>query len=160
MRSLTRCPLAEWPAEAWTPDGVEAIKPYQIIARVSLSARDVLEPGSRRFPAVLDTGLNHNFAIRREHLDRWTGLTLSHAKPVTVRKRPVPVALANVWVYRNVPGEVTPSDRPPLRLRVPEGIIVFPPDSENPARLPVLGLRALVRNDLTREVGLRTARWF
>jgi hypothetical protein len=30
-----------------------------------------------------------------------------------------------------------------------EGIAVYPPDVANPARLPILGLRDLVRNGLT-----------
>jgi hypothetical protein len=56
--------------------------------------------------------------------------------------------------------------KPPFRLRLKEGIGVYP-DDDNPARLPILGLRALVRNDLTltidgrrREVTLKSGGWF
>ena len=40
------------------------IRPYQIIVWVSLSAKSVLElpPHAPRFPAILDTGHNHNFS--------------------------------------------------------------------------------------------------
>src|SRR5207244_5048738 len=49
------------------------LKPYQIIVWVSLTARDLLElpPHAPRFPAILDTGHNHNFSIRERHLRQW-----------------------------------------------------------------------------------------
>jgi hypothetical protein len=125
-----------------------------------------LAPGSRQFPAILDTGLNHNFAIRREHLDRWTALRLPARKSVTIRKQEIPLAATHVWVYRNQPRTNSPSDLAPVRLRTPEGIVVFPESALNPARLPILGLRALVRSDLKltidgkrREVTLSTPAW-
>ena len=143
------------------------VKPFQIIVMVSLTLGDVLEPAGHRFPAILDTGLNHNFAIRREHVDRWTSLRLPTRKRVTIRNQEIPLAVAHVWVYRNKRGTSTPSDVPPVRLRTPEGIAIFPENSPNQARLPILGLRALVRSDLTlimdgkrREVTLKTPGWF
>jgi hypothetical protein len=52
-----------------TPDGVELVHPYQIVVRVSITATDSTtpEPNSAIIPAILDTGNNHNFAIRKEH---------------------------------------------------------------------------------------------
>ena len=64
MKIIDRQPLHAARSEVWTPDGIALVKPFQIIVMVSLSLGDVLEPGGRRFPAILDTGLNHNFAIR------------------------------------------------------------------------------------------------
>jgi hypothetical protein len=167
MKLIDRQPLRAECSEVWTPDGIAVVKPFQIVVMVSLSIGDTLEPGGRRFPAILDTGLNHNFAIRREHLDRWTGLRPPTRKPVTVQKQAIPLAAAHVWVYRNQPGTSEPSDLPPIRLRTPEGIAVFPEDVPNPARLPILGLRALVRSDLKliidgkrREVTLKRPGWF
>jgi hypothetical protein len=94
-------------------------------------------------------------------------LRLPTRKPVTIRQQEIPLAAAHVWVYRNEPGTNTPSNLPPIRLRTPEGIAVFPENASNPARLPILGLRALVRSDLTlimdgkrRKVTLRTPGWF
>ncbi len=111
--------------------------------------------------------MNHNFAIRREHLDRWTALRLPTRMSLTIAKQQIPLAAAHVWLYRNEPNTNTPSDHPPIRLRTPEGIAIFPENAPNPARLPILGLRALVRSDLTlimdgkrREVTLRTPGWF
>ncbi|HKI38288.1 MAG TPA: hypothetical protein VKA46_40945 [Gemmataceae bacterium] len=39
------------------------------------------------------------------------------------------------------------ADRPPHRIDVPEGILVYPAGSNFP-RLPLVGLRAIVRNKL------------
>jgi hypothetical protein len=167
VKIIDRQPVSEGTSEVWTPDGIDVVKPFQIVVMVSLSLGDTLEPGRRRFPAILDTGLNHNFAIRREHLDRWTALQLPTRKPVTVRQHAIPLAAANVWVYRNEPRTNVPSDLPPIRLRTPDGIAIFPENEPNPARLPILGLRALVRSNLKlvidgkrREVTLSTPGWF
>jgi hypothetical protein len=167
MKLIDRQPLRPESSEVWTPDGIALVKPFQIVVMVSLSLGDTLEPGVRRFPAILDPGLNHNFAIRREHLDRWTALRPPTRKPVTIQKTEIPLAAAHVWVYCNEPGTNTPSDRALFRLRTPEGIAIFPENVPNPARLPILGLRALVRTDLKliidgkrREVTLKTPGWF
>ncbi len=52
------------------------IKPQQIVVWVSLAEieQSYLVSGSPRFPAILDTGFSHNFAIREEHLNQWAGL--------------------------------------------------------------------------------------
>jgi hypothetical protein len=109
---------------------------------VSVAAKSViaLPADAPRFPAVLDTGNNHNFAIRHEQLDRWTGLSLPKRGLVNVGGRTIPLYAANVWIHPDL-GE-------PFRLRMEEGIVVYPPDMANPARLPILGLRGLVRNGL------------
>jgi hypothetical protein len=167
MKLIDRQPVREQSSDVWMPDGIALVKPFQIVVMVSLSIGDVLESGGRRFPAILDTGLNHNFAIRREHLERWAALRLAERKSVSIGNQNVPLAAAHVWVYRNEPGTNTTSDLQPFRLRTPEGIAVFPERTPNPARLPILGLRALVRSDLKliidgkrREVTLKTPGWF
>jgi hypothetical protein len=167
VKLIDRQPLTEQSAEVWTPDGIAQVKPFQIVVTVSLSVGDSLEPGSRRFPAIVDTGLNHNFAIRRVHLERWSTEQPPIHKLATIQERKIPLAAANVWLYRNRPGTTAAADLPPIRLRTPEGIIVYPEDVGNPARLPILGLRALVRSDLKlvidgkrRAVTLKTSGWF
>jgi hypothetical protein len=167
VKIIGSLPIYDRYSEAWTPDGVASVKPFQIVVTVSLSIGDFLEPGARRFPAILDTGLNHNFAIRREHLDRWTTLSLPMLRQVTIQNRDIPLAAAHVWLHRNRPGTSSIADLEPIRLRTPEGIAVFPANVSNPARLPILGLRALVRNHLKliidgnrRQVTLKTAGWF
>jgi hypothetical protein len=149
MNIIDRLPIPTLGSRVTTPDGVEEVKPFQVVVWVGLSPMDHLEPLAPRFPAILDTGLNHNLAIRREHLDRWTGLALPVLGSVEIGKRQVPRLAASVWIYRNEPGLETLSSLLPVRLRVPEGIIVYPRHITNPARLPTLSLRALVRNALT-----------
>ena len=59
-------PFYETETIGQVPDGTIAVRAYQIIAWVSLSVKGLaeLDPRSPRFPAVIDTGNNHNFAIR------------------------------------------------------------------------------------------------
>jgi len=66
MKILDRLPFSETRTEVWTPDQLVTVKPYQVIVTVSLAVRELIEldPGLPRFPAILDTGNNHNFAIR------------------------------------------------------------------------------------------------
>jgi hypothetical protein len=49
------------------------------------------------------------------------------------------------------------------RLRMPEGIVVYLEDVPNPARLPILGLRARVRSapkSSSTASGVRSPGWF
>jgi hypothetical protein len=72
MRILDRLPISEKGWVVPTPDGAEEIKPYQIIVMVSISDQEVLDlpEDALRIPAILDTGNNHNFAIRQGQLER------------------------------------------------------------------------------------------
>ena len=60
----------------------------------------------------------------------------------------IPLLGANVWIHPNRPGLIDPSGQPPFCLELKGGIAVYPPDVPNPARLPILGLRGLIRNRL------------
>jgi hypothetical protein len=129
------------------------IKPYQIIVWVSVTTRSVLElPGhAPRIPAILDTGHSDNFSIRREHLSRWAQLdeaALPQLRRIRDRGRLVPVHAANLWIHRNVPGKRDEYSRhTPWLLPLKQGIAVYPDEAQFP-RLPLLGMRALVRNKL------------
>ncbi len=147
------------------------IRPYQIIVWVSLSAKSVLElpPHAPRFPALLDTGHNHNFSIRRQHLVNWAGIDPAGV-PVrgAVREggRRAQLYRLNAWLHPNQAGERDRfADRPPFCLELPEGVAVYPDEAGFPP-LPLLGLRALVRNKLhlaidpeSQLVNLRTPDW-
>lgn len=51
-------------------------------------------------------------------------------------------------MHANLPGHWDRlAGRPPHRINAPEGILVYPADSAFP-RLPLVGLRAVVRNKL------------
>jgi hypothetical protein len=130
---------------------IRAFQPILWVS-VSLNAEAELSPEAVRFPAVLDTGSNHNFSIREEHLTRWAGyqpLSLPRIGQIAVGADKIPLLPLNVWVHRNKPGErdaFAPSR--PFRVELVEGVAVYPRGVPNPARLPTLGLRALVRNGL------------
>jgi hypothetical protein len=127
----------------------EAVKRQQIVVWVSLAESDQSElpRDTPRFPAVLDTGCSHNFGIREELLRRWAGIQPAdfprmrdiHVNGITVSRYD-----ADVWLYRNQPGQREElADGLPCRLALKEGIVVYPAGTPNAPRLPVLGLRGL-----------------
>ena len=146
---LDRCPFYEEATEVDTPSGPILIRAYQIVAWVGISVRGAL---SRPFPAVLDTGHSHNFSIKEEHLELWTGLhaqeiqTIGHAR---MNKQLVELKAAAVAIYPNTPGgrDTLPGMSPHL-LILTEGIAVHRAGDPLAPRLPLLGLRALVKNHL------------
>jgi hypothetical protein len=129
------------------------VKAYQIVVWVSLSPRHVadLPPHAPRFPAILDTGHSHNFSIQDRHLAQWAGLNLQALASLGRAReggRYVPLHAANVWLHPNLPGARDVfSGRPPFLMRLDRGVAVYPSQHKYP-RLPLLGLRALVRNRL------------
>ncbi len=60
----------------------------------------------------------------------------------------IPLLAANVWIHPNRPGTTDPSGGPAYMLELEEGIVAYPPGLANPARLPTLGLRGLIRNGI------------
>ncbi len=125
------------------------VKAYEIVAWVSLTNRPVLAEGPPgAFPAILDTGHTHNFAILEEHLIRWAGLRPSMLPTLgTTRQqgRRLPLHAAHL---PNEPGQQDqPADRPAHRLHIPQGIAIYPAGTRYP-RLPLLGLRAIAKNKL------------
>src|SRR6185437_1002582 len=101
MKILTRLPFSEGPSEVNTPDGIAEVKPYQIIVMVSITSRKIadFDPGTPRIPAILDTGHNHNLAIRREPLDLWVRLSEPQLRQIRVGEVLVPLVPANVWIH-------------------------------------------------------------
>ena len=119
MKILDRLPFSERRSEVWTPDRLATIKPYQIIVTVSLAARELMEPdpGLPRFPAILDTGNNHNFAISEPHLRSWTRITPAESRHhIRVQGQRVPLINAGLWLFPNEPGQLAASGRPPIAL--------------------------------------------
>jgi hypothetical protein len=169
MKILNRLQFSECPTVIATPDGIAEVKPYQIVLTVSLAPRTLMDPpvSLPRFPAILDTGMNHDFCIRQEHFSQWAKLEPRLRSKVRVRGEEVPLLAGNVWVHPNRPGTTELSGEKPFRLEMSGGFIVYPEVTANPARLPILGLRVIVRNHLrlivdgTRcEVTLKTPGWF
>ncbi len=153
MHILRRLPFFDEETTAAVAGATATVRAYQIVAWVSIAPWETTElpADTLRFPAVIDTANNHNFSIREEHL-AWAGLTSSAIRrhgQVHIGNQTVPLLAANVWLHRNKPGERdTFAKGKPISLELPEGIIVYPGGVPNVARLPTLGLRALVSNRL------------
>jgi hypothetical protein len=118
------------PTTTTSPVGPIKLKAFQIAVPVRLSFQGILSP---EFPAILDTGLSHNFSMREEHLQQWLQLPAKRIGVVFINGHPVPTVQADLMLEGKT-----------LLLR--EGVVVYPPKSPFAPRLPTLGLRALVRN--------------
>ena len=142
-------------------DKIVDVKAYQIIVWVSVTLESFQDwdAKSPRFPAILDTGNNHNFAITEQQLSAWAGLAVDSLSPTTrIREKGEKIQLrrAALWLHM--------SDAP-FRMNVVDGIAIY---SGNWPRLPILGLRALTNSKLqtfiygdTKQVLIRTPpRWY
>ncbi|HEV3261574.1 MAG TPA: hypothetical protein VG013_32285 [Gemmataceae bacterium] len=168
---LRRLPFFEQHSEVSVALERLAVKPYQIVVWVSVSAWKVVElpRDAPRMPAIFDTGHNHNLSIQRRHLIEWARLqpaSLPQLGAITVDDEHLPLHAANVWLHSNRPGQRDQfSDQPPHCLELRQGIAIYPRGIDFPP-LPLLGLRALVRNNLQcfldgrhREVSLHSQNW-
>jgi hypothetical protein len=122
---------------------------------VSVHLSEVLVPDENipRFPALLDTGNNFGFSVQDRHLREWAGIDpglLEALGEITIEGKAVTRREATVWLYPNVPGrQDTAGGGPPFRLDLSQGIAVYTPEAVPPGpRLPLLGLPALLENDL------------
>jgi hypothetical protein len=138
VRLIDRLPYSDETTYLPIVDGMVEIRRYQIVVWVSLR--------TRLFPAILDTGHSHNFTISEGQLGRLAGVDhlpiIGHA---AVNRQLLPPAKGDVWLYGNRRGTREPTGRKIL-LRMDEGITIYP--DEAAPRLPLLGLRAISRNDL------------
>src|SRR5262249_8060414 len=154
MQILRRLPFFDVETTAAVNGGTAIVRPYQIIVWVSLSLKrsDTLSPETPRFPAILDTANNHNFSIQEDHFVQWSGLEFAsfpRLGQIRIGLQTLPLLAASVWLYRNKPGARDAFARGvPFRLDLPEGIAVYPHGQPTVARLPTLGLRAVVSNRL------------
>ncbi len=150
MTILDRVPIPEKGWAIATPDGVAQVHPYQMIVTISITSMDVGEcsPDAPVIPAILDTGNNHNLAIRREHWDRWVRWEPRRIGQIHVGGFIVPLFEAKVWIHSNREMTDGQNEGLPRSLEMDQGIAIYPASSSNPARLPILGLRGLIRNNL------------
>jgi hypothetical protein len=160
VKILDRLPVGVRPEVVFMGTEAVTIKRYQIAVWASLN--DVTRP----FPAVLDTGLTHNFSITESLLRRWAGLSIGDLKSLGTTKlkgERLTQYAADLRLHTNQPGTIqVGTGSYPLNLE--QGLSLVP---EGSIRLPLLGLRALIENDLKlviegkrRQVTLQTAQWF
>jgi hypothetical protein len=149
---LRRLPFTEIADEVSVDAERLVVKPWQIIVWVSITPRSALAlpTQARRIPTIVDTGHNHYFSIDESQLLQWTRIPpsqLPQRGAVTLKGSTIPLHAAAVWLHPNLPGERDRfTDQPPLRLEIPHGIAIHV--RPNAPRLPLLGLRTLVRNKL------------
>jgi hypothetical protein len=94
--------------------------------------------------------MTHNFAIDEHHLENWAGLKVNDLKiigRVKLAGKVFSLRRSGLLLHRNAPGKRDElSTKSPYALTLPEGVVVYPRGEG--MRLPVLGLRALLQNDL------------
>jgi len=151
VKIVDRLPYADQPAASNVRGEAIRVKPFQILVQVSIGLRSLpdWDPRTPTFPAIMDTGNNHNLSIRRGQLLRWAGLNpeaLTILGALRERGQRVALHAARLWLHRNKPGHSDLLGREPCPLRVEEGIAIYP--DETGPRLPILGLRTLTQNEL------------
>ncbi|MBI3467249.1 MAG: hypothetical protein HY000_29910 [Planctomycetes bacterium] len=138
MRIIRRLPFYPHGTTVESPTGPVSVVPYQIIVWVGIRVRGTFS----RFPAILDTGNSHNLSIGEKQLTDWTGAKdLRTVGEVVMNGRLLQAKRVELGLFRNVPSTRDPVGNP-YDLSIPQGIIVFPDEAP---RLPLLGIRALVR---------------
>ncbi len=150
MHILRQLPFRDHPYTVDVAGENVLVRAYQILVWVSLSAQPKLPKGLPRFPAILDSGHNHNFSLQEHQLENWAGLrrdAFAQAGIILVNREEVPLVAGNLWIHRNRPGtsELLPR---PYQLEVPAGIALYPAEASRPPRLPLLGLRPIVASQL------------
>ncbi len=170
MKILDRLPIPAADTLAFVDSESVRLKKDEIIVWVSLTdATDTqYHPSLRRFPAVLDTGHTHNFAIQQQHLIRWAGIQLATLRFVGHLRhagKRIPLRAAKLLLHRNQPGKTAIGSYEPRPLPLLRGIAVFP-DGDAYPRLPLVGMRAILSNHLHvtidgqhASVTLRTPDW-
>ncbi len=155
MKILDRLPISKDRGALRFGDRYVTIHANQILVWLSVHLSGVVMPDGNipRFPALLDTGNNFGFSAQDRHLREWAGIDpglLEAIGDITIEGKTVPRRKATVWLYPNVPGrQDAAADRLPVRLNLSKGIAVYTQDAVPPGpRLPLLGLPALLENDL------------
>src|SRR4051794_1513199 len=97
-------PFFDVPTTAIVQGRTIDVKADQIIVWVSLTEGGRAEPGPGcpRFPAILDTGHNHNVSIREQHLFQWAGLdprSLTRLGETRIGGDRLPLLEADLWIH-------------------------------------------------------------
>jgi hypothetical protein len=173
MKILDRLPIPENRTSLQFGNKYATVHRNQVLVWVSVHLAGAPEPEENipRFPALLDTGNNFAFSVQDRHLREWAGIDpglLVALGDIEIDRQVVMRRRATVWLYPNMPGrQGVASGRPSLRLRMAKGIAVYSQDAVPPGpRLPLLGLPALLENDLDlwldpqrRQITVQRGRW-
>jgi hypothetical protein len=147
VKILDRYPISTVERSISSPDGPFTVKPYQVPVVVCLKIGDHL---SSAFPAFIDSGHNHNFSITEEHLRRWAKIDvdrLSVVGKLRISNEEVKLRAANLLIYCNKKGTFEFTQRShEIYLENDRGIAVH---SKPISTLPLIGIRALIRNKIS-----------
>ena len=124
--------INDQPTWVSSPTGPVLVRPFQVVVPVALIADGRC---SVSFPAILDTGNSHNFCLSDVQLRDWVGLPLKITGTAKINGVLVPLARADLSVEGRV-------------WHCPDGVVVYPDGHPASPRLPLLGLRTLVRNNV------------
>ena len=160
VRLLDRLPIEEEPRVLFVGAEAVTIKRYQIGVWISINDE------TRPFPAVRDPGHSHNLSITESQLGAFAGRSparLEFIGTTRLKGERLRQYRAEVRVHRNRPGTMELGEDS-YRLTIDQGTSLAP---EGSCRLPLLGLRALIRSGLVmnihgrrRLVSLKTPGWF
>jgi hypothetical protein len=169
MRILDRLPVDDKHHRLEIHGESLTIRPFQIIVEVSISDALTWDARTPIIPALLDTGNNHNFSIQEHQLSRWAGIQpqgLAFLGTIREGERTPSLRRAHIWIHRNQSGARDRRVGRPFLLALEEGIATYPSDGSNYPRIPLLGLRAIIKNNLRlviegkrKFVSLATRRW-
>ncbi len=134
------------------------VRPPKIIVGLSVTVQSERKfPESVwTFPAALDTGFNRVLEIDERHLERWTGVRKAYLNILTRNQESDSGTFdecgANIWLhrspYKNPRGE---RDQVPRPLHLEQSSVVrvmHPQGQKHVPRIPLLGLQALIDNNL------------
>lgn len=151
MRILDRLPVSDKPVQSEVRGEPLKLKPFQIMIQVTVSGIPTWDARTSIVPALLDTGNNHNSSIQERHLTRWVGIhfqSLPFLGKIREGGQTPSLRFANLWIHRNRSGSRDLRVGEPFLLALEEGIAIYPDDESNYPRLPLLGLRAIIKNNL------------
>ena len=151
MTILDRLPISSEHSLTDVHAGVVKLRPYQIIVRVSILNDPEWDPRAPILPAILDTGNNLNFSIQAAHLTRWAGIdprALKSGGMVREGTRSLTLHAATSGFIATFRAGETSRTYGLFNCSVPDGIAIYPSDGSDYPRLPLLGLRAILKNNL------------
>jgi hypothetical protein len=153
--------------EIEVPSGRIDLRPPKIIVGVSLTLvgeGTSLNQRAIALPAILDTGFNRTFEIDEWHLARWAGLRKEYLNPAAKNNsddgRKYDLCEARIWLHRTpYEGPQAPRARPPLLLKESRQVRVMASIGKPNPRLPLLGLTALIENQLQVAIDAENSRF-
>jgi hypothetical protein len=138
------------------PRGQMDLRPPKIIVGLSValpSEHEALPQTAITLPTILDTGFNRTLEIDEWHLVHWAGIHKEHLGTVAKDKvrdgRKYDLCEAKIWLHRTpYEGPTAPRAESPILLEASTQIRVMATIGKPNPRLPLLGLNALIENQL------------